>query len=497
MANSYGQILRSLKIIGGSSVLNVLIGLVRTKVAALIIGPQGMGAIALYQSVLATASSVLSLGTSSAGTRRIAERSLPEQQDAQRLAVRALFVGCWILAFVGSVGLFLCRDLVAVLLMGDRSKARAIGWLAVGVGLTIVSGAQSAFLSGQRQLGDIARITVWSAILASIIGIAAVSTLGDIGVAIFVLAAPIATFLFGFIAIRRRRVRQDRRPTWRELAPHWIGLAKLGAAFTISGLAGSVAQLMVRSMILKQAGSESLGQFQAAWTIGMTYIGFVLTAMSTDFYPRLSAAIADHPLANRLINQQAEVALLACGPIFLVMLGCAPVAVRLLYSSEFSQAAHLLRWQILGDVLKVAAWPLGFILLASGNGRDFVLTEALANGIFVAVAWIAIPSLGAEAASIGFLVMYATYLPTVWLLARAKTGFRWEPKALGYLTVLAGFALTAFCLSLRYGVAAMSFSALAALMLSVYGLGRLGEMVTLPARLSSLSQFCRGRRQQP
>jgi O-antigen/teichoic acid export membrane protein len=491
MGNSYGQILRSLKIIGGSSIINVLIGLLRTKIAALIIGPQGMGLIAIYQGILSTASSVLSMGIATAGTRLVAETSTPERHANQRAIVTAMFVGCTVLAVLGAGGLFLCRDAVSVWVVGDKAQAEAIGWLAVGVGLTIASGAQTAFLNGRRELADLARISVWSALLSTVIGTGAVFLLGKIGVVIFVLATPISTFIFGMILVRRRQEGIFNRVPLHQLTPHWVALSKLGAAFMMSGAAGSIAQLLVRSMLLKQSGDEALGQFQAASTIGVTYIGFVLSAMATDFYPRLTEAIGDHSNASRLVNQQAETALLVCGPVFLLMLGLAPLLVQVLYSSEFSQAGQLLRWQILGDVLKVAAWPLGFILLASGNGRNFVVTEAVVNAVFVAVAWIAIPSLGAEAAAIGFLTMYAALFPLVWLLARTMINFRWEPAPLRYLIALSAMAMAAFGLSFLNETATGVFSVTTAAMLAVYGLGRLGQMALLPPKLARLSRACR------
>ena len=76
----------------------------------------------------------------------------------------------------------------------------------------------------------------------------------------------------------------------------------------------------------------------------MTYIGFVLQAMSVDYYPRLAAAIADHDAVNRMVNEQTEVALLLAGPVLLAMLGLAPWVIDVLYSPQFSEAAAILRW---------------------------------------------------------------------------------------------------------------------------------------------------------
>ena len=40
------------------------------------------------------------------------------------------------------------------------------------------------------------------------------------------------------------------------------------------------------------------------------------------------------------------------------------------------------------DILKVASWPLGFIILAAGDGRTFMLAESLAIVVLAAVTWI-------------------------------------------------------------------------------------------------------------
>ena len=73
-------------------------------------------------------------------------------------------------------------------------------------------------------------------------------------------------------------------------------------------------------MIQQKLSAESLGYFQAAWAISMTYIGFVLSAMGTDYYPRLTQTIHDRIKVNRLVNEQTEVAILLAGPVLTIIL---------------------------------------------------------------------------------------------------------------------------------------------------------------------------------
>lgn len=168
----------------------------------------------------------------------------------------------------------------------------------------------------------------------------------------------------------------------------------------------------------------------------MTYLGFVLGAMGTDYYPRLTASIHDHATANRLVNEQTEVTLLLAGPVLLGMLALLPWVISVLYSEEFAPAADILRWQILGDVLKVISWPLGFIILAAGAGRTFMLSETAAMAVFVSGTWLTLPWLGIQATGVSFLLMYIVYLPLVYWLACRRTGFRWQPSVMRDALVL-------------------------------------------------------------
>ena len=71
--NTYGQILKSSAIIGGSSVINIAIGIVRTKFMAVFLGPAGFGLMGLYGSIADLALSIAGMGVNSSGVRQIAE----------------------------------------------------------------------------------------------------------------------------------------------------------------------------------------------------------------------------------------------------------------------------------------------------------------------------------------------------------------------------------------------------------------------------------------
>src|ERR1700694_5970946 len=71
--STYGQILKSTALIGGSSAVNIVIGIVRTKAMAMLLGPAGFGFFGLYGSIANLTQSIAGMGINSSGVRQIAE----------------------------------------------------------------------------------------------------------------------------------------------------------------------------------------------------------------------------------------------------------------------------------------------------------------------------------------------------------------------------------------------------------------------------------------
>jgi PST family polysaccharide transporter len=71
-SETYGQILKASALIGGSSVLNIAIGIVRTKAMAVLLGPAGFGLFGVYGSIANLTQCVAGMGINSSGVRQIA-----------------------------------------------------------------------------------------------------------------------------------------------------------------------------------------------------------------------------------------------------------------------------------------------------------------------------------------------------------------------------------------------------------------------------------------
>jgi len=425
---SYRRILKSSSLIGGASVINILIGLIRTKAVAVLLGPAGLGFISLYTSLIAAAGTVASMGIGTVGTRQIAEATAQDDINALVKVRRAMFWGALLLACFGALVVFSFKDLLAVKVLGGIEHSQSVGWLSLGVALSVAGASQGALIQGMRRIGDMARLSVYGSILNTLLGVAILWKWGIQGLTAYVLVGPLISFLLGHWYVSRLPKLTQHPVTIQEIAYQWQILLQLGIPFMGAGVMGTLVQLWIRIEVGNTLGAEALGHFQASWVISMQYISFVLGAMGADYYPRLTGVIKDHKAATLLVNEQTEIALLLSTPVFIAMIGLTPWVVKLLYSAEFMPATDILRWQILGDVLKVASWPLGFVILASGAGKTFFWTESLVLILMGGLIAVFASSLGLQITGIAFLACYITYLPLVYFLAKRSINFRWTKQ---------------------------------------------------------------------
>lgn len=488
---SYRRILKTSSIIGGSSVINILIGLLRTKVLAILLGPAGVGLISLYTGLMSTAASIAGMGIGTVGTRQIAEAHASEHAQTIAVAKRAMFWGALVLASAGALAVWSLRELLAFRVLGNIEHANAVGWLALGVALSVASASQGALIQGMRHIGDIARISIYGSILNTVLGIGLLWQWGGDALWAFILIGPLFNFLLGHLYVSKLPKSPSDKISVQELSSQWKMLLRLGIPFMGAGLAQTVVQLWVRVSVSDRLGVDAVGHFQAAWAISMQYIGFVLGAMGADYYPRLSGLINDKKAAARLINEQTEIALLLSAPVFIGMIGLTPWVVELLYSPDFTPTIEVLRWQILGDILKVASWPLGFVILATGAGNAFFWTETTALLLMAGLIIGLLPNLGLKITGIAFLGCYVYYLPLVYFLAWRKIQFSWTSVNIKLFCAILLLCVWIVLLSNQSSLAAEIAAIGAACLFSLHALVTLSRMSNVSPSISKLGKVGR------
>lgn len=423
--HNYGQILKSSALIGGSSIVNIAIGIVRTKAMAVLLGPAGFGLMGLYGSIADLAHTFAGMGINSSGVRQIAEAV--GTGETERIA-RTVVVLRWTSITLGALGgilLVAFARQASTLTFGTDQHSVAVALLSLVVFFRLVSGGQGALIQGMRRISDLARMGLLSALFSTILSIPIVFFLRENGVVPSLVGIAAITAIISWWYSRKVKIQVPVMTT--ALIRQEAGsLLKLGLVFMASGFLAMGAAYAVRLMVLRKVGFDAAGLYQAAWTLGGMYVGIILQAMGADFLPRLTASARDNAKCNHLVNEQAQISLLLAGPGILATLTFTAVVISLFYSAEFEGGIEILRWFCLGMTLRVISWPMSFILVAKGAKKLFLGTDFAWTVVNVCISWLCVKYYGLKGAGIAFFISYVFHGLMIYPIVRQLTGFHWS-----------------------------------------------------------------------
>ena len=140
MQKSYSQILKSSALIGGSSVVVILIGIVRTKIMAILLGSAGFGLLGLYSSIVELVVAVAGMGINSSGVRQIAEAT--GSGDERRVARTAAVLRrtAIVLGLLGAAFLAVFSRQASLVTFGNADHAWAVALLSLAVFFQLLAG---------------------------------------------------------------------------------------------------------------------------------------------------------------------------------------------------------------------------------------------------------------------------------------------------------------------------------------------------------------------
>jgi PST family polysaccharide transporter len=215
-----------------------------------------------------------------------------------------------------------------------------------------------------------------------------------------------------------------------------VKLLKLGSGFAVNGIwlaaSGWLNLLFISHFYGTAEAVRQIGLYNAASTMSNLYIGILISAMATEFYPGLVQTAHDRPAMNRLLNQQTTLSIAIGVPVTLGVIIFAPWVLYLLYTREFMPGAELMRWMLAGTAIRCASSSLGFTLLATGSPRILVLSELAMGTVTITLAYTLLQIFGLVGIGMASVAANVLYLVGVmWVTHRM--GIHWNSHTIRIL----------------------------------------------------------------
>lgn len=375
---NYSHILKYTGIFGGVQGLVILIGLVRNKFMALLLGAGGMGFNALLTSVQNFASQCTNLGISFGAVPRLSEYY--EQQRAELVEYYIQVVRLWsmIAAVLGCLSCVVVSPLINDLSFTWGNHTLHYAMLGVSVAMIAITGGETAILKATRRLGSLARVQIYTTVASVFLSIPLYYFFRHSGVvpAIVLIAAAGMLVTIGY----SYRLYPLKMQFNKKQLKNGASMIRLGLAFVIAAAIGSASEMLIRAYLNVEGGLDFVGLYNIGFMLTITYAGMVFSAMESDYFPRLSGVCKDIIKTNETVNKQIEVSLLLLSPMLVALIMMLPVLVPILFSREFIPVVGMAQVAVLAMYFKVLTMPVAYITLARSLSLSYLLLE---TGYFV------------------------------------------------------------------------------------------------------------------
>jgi len=479
--SSYRQIFKATSLFGGVQVFQILIGIVRIKFVAVLLGTTGVGIIGLLNAPIDLIISITGLGISFSAVRDISEASGSGDKKNIAVAIKTLRRWAWFTGLLGAIITLSLAPLLSQWSFGNREYTWAFIWLSVTLLLYAISQGQRAILQGTRRLKDMAKATVIGSAIGLGTSIPLYYWFGIKGIVPAMIITAVTALILSWYFSRRVKI-EDIELTVRQTFRSGLNMAKLGISMTLAGFVASLSRYIVNAFISNLSGVDQVGLYNAGWGVVGQYTAVIFAAMATDYFPRLSAIQADNEKVKELVKQQAETAVLIMTPLLGLLIIAMPLVVRILYTPAFMPIVLFASLTLLGMQFKAISWALGYVYLAKGDGRLFLILEIISGAIILGLNLVFYYFYGLNGLGVSFILSYFVGIILAYSVLRWKYSFSFPRKFYGKLIIAYGFVVATFLTIFIPDTLYKYIAGILVLMgASVFSLLRLNELMDLKA----------------
>lgn len=420
--SSYNHILKYTSAFGGIEGLNILIGLVRNKLVAIMLGPEGMGLIALFNSTIKFLSDSTNCGIPMSAVRNISAAYDKNNPDNLKDTISTVRTFSLLVAVIGMLLCVISSPLLSYITFSGNNHAFDFILLSPIIAMMAITGGEIAVLKGVRQLSKLAKVQILTVLSALFVSVPLYYYFGLKGILPSLLLISVASMLVTIMysyQLYSPKIKISKKIIYNE-----NGILKLGFAFVIVGILGSGADLIIRLFINHTSSLATVGLYNAGYMITVTYAGMVFSAMETDYFPRLSAVGNDINRQNLTINRQIEVSLLIISPMLVFFMVALPILLPLLYSGKFIPVMGMIQIVIIAMYFRAIKLPIEYIPLAKGDSKVYLFLESVYDIVVVLLVIFGFSLWRLTGAGIALTI--SGFLEFIMLLAYSRYKYRYK-----------------------------------------------------------------------
>jgi len=389
-----------------STIIKVLSGFVINKFLSIYVGPSGLALVGQLRDFVGTVLSFSNGAITSGVIKYTAQYQTIEEK--QKIFSTSIIISL-VCSFIVGLLIFIFSDSLSIEILKTNEYISVFQILAFTIVLFSLNTLLQSILNGQKEIKKYILVNISSSIFSLFFTSFLVYKFHLVGAlyAIVLNQSVIFFVTLGFIIKSR----------WFKLQYFLQGIDKESVknlfqyslmAIT-SALTVPISYIIIRNYIGENLSWDDAGYFQGIKYISDMYLMVVTTSLGVYYLPRLSEIQDTKELKQEIISGykiiMPIVIILAFG-IYIFR----ELAVHIAFTDKFLPMLELFKWQLIGDIIKIASWLLGYVMLAKTMTKVFIITEVLFSVLFVILSVLFIKYFGLVGVTYAFSLNYFIYL---------------------------------------------------------------------------------------
>ncbi len=354
------------------TIIKLIAGILMVKILANHDGPEGVAKLGYFQNLFTILSTIVIGGIATAVVKNSSNYSI-NNAFLIRYLTTAIFFGFFAAALL-TIYLFFNALQLSQNIFESPKPIGIFYLLAITLFFTVLYQSAISYLNGLRMIKEMVLLKITNSTFLIFASILLIPFYGVIGSLISLFCAQIISGLLGLYFLISHL-------DFSLLSKKLLGNKKIQLEIffywfmnTVSLISSAIVLMLIRSRIVETKGWVDAGLWEAVWRICDLSLLLVTTSLAVYFLPTLSSTKVkkdELKLIFDVLVLAVSIAILISLTVYLFR----SFFIGLLFSSEFKSIQEILTYQLLGAVLKVIAWVIGFHLLIKSRPIFYLSSE--------------------------------------------------------------------------------------------------------------------------
>jgi PST family polysaccharide transporter len=389
-----------------ATVIRVISGFVINKVIALYVGSSGLAVVGQLQNFM----SIITTFSNGAITQGVVKYTAEYQtiEQKQKIFSSSIIISL-VCSLVISIFLFGFSEYLSKLILKDVQYSSVFIVFGLTVFLFALNTVLLSILNGQKEVKKYVLVNIASSIFSLFFTSFLIMQLNLMG-ALYALVVNQSVIFFVTLAFVVKS-------SWFKLEYFKQGLDKESLSklsrysfmAITSALTVPVSHLIIRNYIGENLSWDDAGYWQGIWYISTMYLMVITTSLSVYYLPKLSE-IQDKQELKKEIFRGYKVIMPIVLVMSLILFLLKENVILIAFSDKFMPMMELFAWQLIGDVIKIASWLLGYITLAKAMTKTYISLEIFGSLSFILLSIYFIDNFGLVGVTYAYALNYFLYL---------------------------------------------------------------------------------------